>query len=102
MRGYNIKSKLPGKPDIVYTKYKTAIFVDGCFWHKCHKCFKAPKTNKNFWMKKINNNVLRDRKSEKILSELGYTIIRLWEHDIKNNLELCSLKISKNLEKNGI
>jgi len=62
VRGYRIYYKLPGKPDIVFIKKKVAIFVDGCFWHKCPICFQEPETRKEFWMKKIQSNVDRAAK----------------------------------------
>ena len=86
LRGYRVNVNLFGKPDIVFPKYKVAIFVDGCFWHKCPKCFKAPETNKEFWTKKINGNVERDKRVNQQLSETGYTVIRFWEHQIVNDL----------------
>lgn len=89
LRGYRVNVNLPGKPDIVFPKYKVAIFVDGCFWHKCPKCFKAPETNKEFWTKKINGNVERDKRVNQQLSEAGYTVIRFWEHQIVNDLNKC-------------
>lgn len=59
---YRIKNKLPGKPDLIYPSLKVAIFVDGCFWHKCPKHFQPPKTRQIFWENKINANVERDKK----------------------------------------
>jgi DNA mismatch endonuclease (patch repair protein) len=83
---------LPGKPDIVLPKYKTVIFVHGCFFHR-HRChlFKWPSTNKEFWKKKISGNVERDKKAIKALRKEGWKIITLWECDLK------SQKLSKTL-----
>jgi len=85
IRGYRIHFKLPGKPDIVFTKKKIAIFIDGCFWHKCPVCFQEPETRKEFWMKKILSNIDRDVKVNTQLKEKGWTVIRIWEHEIKKN-----------------
>ncbi len=90
---YRIKNKLPGKPDVVLPRFKIAVFVDGCFWHKCPEHFKSPKTNKDFWQKKIAENVERDKVNNKKLESIGWTVFRFWEHDIKNNLDECVLKI---------
>ena len=77
--------RLPGKPDIVLPKYKTVIFVNGCFWHKHEGCkyFVWPKTNEDFWRAKILANVSRDQKNMKLLSELGWNVIVIWECELK-------------------
>ena len=77
--------RLPGKPDIVLPKYKTVIFVNGCFWHKQEGCkyFVWPKTNEDFWRAKILANVSRDQKNMKLLSELGWNVIVIWECELK-------------------
>lgn len=93
IRGYRIHYTLPGKPDIVFPKYKIAIFIDGCFWHKCPLCFKEPDTRKDFWMAKIEKNVERDRKVNSELEEKGWKVIRIWEHDIRKNPESVIQKI---------
>lgn len=66
--------RLPGKPDIVLPKYKTVIFVNGCFWHGQKGCryFVWPNNNAEFWKKKINDNILRDEKNHILLEELGW------------------------------
>ena len=83
IRGYRIHFNLPGKPDIVFTKNKVAIFIDGCFWHKCPVDFQEPETRKEFWMKKINSNVERDTKITRQLQDDGWTVIRFWEHEVR-------------------
>ena len=101
LRGYRVNVNLPGKPDIAFPKYKVAIFVDGCFWHKCPKCFKAPETNKEFWTKKIDGNVERDKRVNQQLSEAGYIVIRFWEHQIVNDLNKCCYIIYRILLEKG-
>lgn len=59
---YTLESRLPGKPDMVFPRYRVVVFVDGCFWHGCPKHLVKPKTNRSFWLKKINLNRVRDRK----------------------------------------
>jgi DNA mismatch endonuclease (patch repair protein) len=93
VRGYRIHYNLPGKPDIVFTKKKIAIFIDGCFWHKCPVCFQEPETRKEFWMKKIQSNTDRDKKVDEQLISDGWTIIRIWEHEIKKEPENAVKKI---------
>lgn len=77
--------KLPGKPDIVLPKYKTAIFVNGCFWHGHEGCkyFRLPKSNVEFWEEKIERNVARDVRNEAELKALGWRVIWVWECEIK-------------------
>ena len=72
---------LPGKPDIVLPKYKTVIFVHGCFWHGHAGCkyFVVPKTKTDWWLNKINGNVENDKKAYKALHELGWKVIEAWE-----------------------
>lgn len=78
--------KLPGTPDIVLPKYKTAIFVNGCFWHGHEGCkyFRLPKSNIEFWKKKIGRNIERDGESMQALLDLGWKVIRVWECELRN------------------
>ena len=78
-------ARLPGKPDIVLPKYKTVIFVNGCFWHAHEGCkyFVWPKSNVNFWKRKINGNVERDLCSHQLLNEQGWNVIVIWECQLK-------------------
>lgn len=84
IRGYRLHYKLIGKPDIVFSKRRIAIFIDGCFWHKCPKCFIKPETNKSFWNKKIRLNKKRDNIVTKELKDKDWKVIRIWEHEIRN------------------
>lgn len=81
--------KLPGKPDIVLPKYKTVIFVHGCFWHGHHNCKKSklPETRKEFWEEKINQNISRDIRNIKDLEELGWKVILVWGCELGKNKE---------------
>lgn len=78
--------KLPGTPDIVLPKYRTVIFVNGCFWHGHKGCryFVVPKTNTEFWVNKIETNIQRDSNKTKQLKDLGWRVITVWECDLKN------------------
>ena len=77
--------RLPGRPDIVLPKYKTVIFIHGCFWHGHHcKAGKLPETNKEFWGNKINSNIERDKKNQHKLEKLGWKIIIIWQCKLKN------------------
>ncbi len=78
--------KLPGKPDIVLPKYKTVIFVNGCFWHGHENCkyFKLPATRTEWWKEKIEGNIKNDIKKHALLREAGYKVIAIWECEVKN------------------
>ena len=79
--------RLPGRPDIVLPKYKTIIFIHGCFWHGHHcKAGKLPETNKEFWENKINSNIERDKKNQHKLEKLGWKIIIIWQCKLKNKI----------------
>lgn len=103
-RGFRYRlhdSRLPGKPDIVLRKYKTAIFVHGCFWHSHENCRYAvmPKSNNEYWTKKISGNVARDQDAGLKLSELGWKQIMLWECDLRKlNFESTMSKLIKQLK----
>jgi DNA mismatch endonuclease, patch repair protein len=82
--------KLPGKPDIVLPKYKTVIFVHGCFWHRHNNCKYAytPKTRKKFWKQKFEANVIRDRQANRKLRVLGWKPVVIWECRTENTDKL--------------
>ena len=93
------KKDLPGSPDIVLPKYKTVIFVHGCFWHRHQNCKYAsnPKTRVDFWNKKFNDNIERDNKNQEKLKSLGWESKIIWECEIKDKKEL-EKKIIANLK----
>jgi DNA mismatch endonuclease (patch repair protein) len=73
--------RLPGKPDLVLLDHNVAVFVHGCFWHGCPRCYAEPKRNRQWWRQKIANNRRRDRRKATHLRRLGYSVITLMEHD---------------------
>jgi len=75
--------KIFGRPDFANKSKKVALFIDGCFWHGCPDHFKCPKTNPEFWQAKIDRNKERDKEVTKKLMEDGWTVIRIWEHNLK-------------------
>ena len=87
-------ARLPGKPDIVLPKYKTVIFVNGCFWHKHEGCkyFVWPKNNAEFWKEKIEKNAARDEKDYALLRQSGWHIIVIWECELKPRERVATLK----------
>ena len=77
--------EIPGRPDFYFPNRKFALFVDGCFWHRCEDCYHNPATNKKFWSSKIETNLVRDRIVNKKLRTLGVKVIRIREHELKKN-----------------
>lgn len=85
--GYRVNWKVPGRPDIAYPGRKVAIFVNGCFWHRCPICnLPSPKSNVEFWKTKFEKNVERDRRKSIELNEMGWTVITVWECQIKKDV----------------
>ena len=82
-------AKLPGKPDIVLPKYKTVIFVNGCFWHMHEGCkyFVWPKNNSEYWTKKITGNVERDKRNQAALEQEGWRVMVVWECELKKDMD---------------
>ena len=96
--GWRRNYPLTGKPDIVFSRFKIAVFIDGCFWHGCpHHC-RMPSSNVNYWNNKIEKNKIRDKKITKALKMRGWQVIRIWEHEIKTgklNRKLRQIKIAQ-------
>ena len=80
--------KMPGHPDFADGESRTVVFIDGCFWHKCPLHFKAPKTNSEYWMKKINGNVERDKRINVYYESLGWRVVRIYEHELKKKAQV--------------
>ena len=88
------KNDLPGRPDFVYPKTKLAVFLHGCFWHRCPECrFDLPKTNRDFWSRKFARNKERDAVAISELKGLGWDVIVVWEHELKANPEAVVRRI---------
>ncbi len=104
------QSTLPGKPDVVLSRYKTVIFVHGCFWHGCPKHSNPQKwigrssmtaspspvkrrTGRTFWMEKLCKNMARDRWVNRVLRQAGWRVVRIWEHDLARRRDMCAHRI---------
>ena len=100
---YKLHDKtLPGKPDLVLPKYKTVLFIDGCFWHGHANCkdYVVPKTRTEWWLNKINRNKSNDANAVKALRKEGWTVISIWECDLKSAIREKTLqKILRNITK---
>ena len=96
--GYRLHWKAPGHPDICYPGKRLAIFVNGCFWHRCPHCdLPTPKTNTSFWEEKFRKNKERDSRKEYELKEKGWNIMVIWECEIKKYLNDVVERIAKNM-----
>jgi len=97
LKALKIKHKthpeMKGSPDIILTGRKTVVFLHGCFWHKCSKHYKAPRSNTAYWLPKIDKNVARDRENIRLLKRDGWKVLRIWEHDMTKNFEKALEKI---------
>ena len=89
MSGYRLSIKgIPGRPDICYPGRRLAIFVHGCFWHRCPRCdLPLPKSNREYWVSKFETNVERDRRKRLELEEKGWRVMEIWECEINDNLQ---------------
>ena len=96
--GWRRHLHLPGKPDFAFPKQKLAVFVDGCFWHGCPKCYTRPKTNRKFWDKKRTDNMARDKCVGRQLRRQGWKVIRIWQHSLKKSPDACLNRIRRALE----
>jgi DNA mismatch endonuclease, patch repair protein len=98
---YTLESRLPGKPDLVFPRYRTVLFLDGCFWHLCGKHAVLPQSNSDFWRNKLQENVARDRRVNRELRSLGWRVIRVWEHEVGPSLDSVALRLSVRIRKSG-
>jgi DNA mismatch endonuclease (patch repair protein) len=92
---YRLHSQLPGKPDLVFGKAKVAVFVDGCFWHGCPIHGHLPKSNQDYWSAKLARNTARDQATNTALAAQGWLPIRLWEHEVRKELDHCVSRITE-------
>ena len=95
---YRLQTRVSGtRPDIVFGRQRVAIFVDGCFWHGCPLHYSKPLTRSNFWDKKLRDNLSRDRKQTLELESQGWTVIRVWEHDITHSMDTIIKRVEQAL-----
>ncbi len=95
VRGYRLHWKaVPGRPDLVFSKYQTAVFVHGCFWHRCPHCYlPMPKSNVAFWTAKFEKNTERDQRKQQAILQLGWKVIVIWECEIKRDCDATVIKL---------
>jgi DNA mismatch endonuclease (patch repair protein) len=84
LSGWRLNARdLPGCPDFVFDRARVAVFVDGCFWHGCPSCHRAPGSNQDYWTKKVERNRKRDRRVARLLRADDWSVMRVWKHDLK-------------------
>ena len=95
--GYRLNwKKIPGRPDIAYPGRKIAIFINGCFWHRCPNCnLPLPKSHTEFWQEKFERNVERDKRKTSELEEMGWTVITIWKCEIKKDMIGVKARLSE-------
>lgn len=97
--GWRRHLSLPGRPDFTFSKLKLTVFVDGCFWHGCPRCYRAPKSQVSYWSQKILRNRSRDKRVNRQLKKTGWKVLRLWECELEKKPQKCIQKLKKHLPK---
>ncbi|HKZ92939.1 MAG TPA: very short patch repair endonuclease [Candidatus Limnocylindrales bacterium] len=92
---------LRARADVVFPKRRLAVFVDGCFWHGCPEHATKPRTNVDYWEAKLRGNADRDRRVDQALTASGWSVIRIWEHDVDRDLEACVERVAKAIEQDS-
>src|ERR1700687_6349881 len=82
--GWRRHLTLPGKPDFVFRSQRLAVFIDGCFWHGCPRCYRMPEDNRPYWKAKVLSNRRRDQRRSRQLRSLKWQVLRIWEHSLKS------------------
>jgi DNA mismatch endonuclease (patch repair protein) len=95
--GWRRHVKLPGCPDFSFATQRLVVFVDGCFWHGCPRCYRRPTTNRRYWDKKIIRNRRRDREVNRTLRKAGWRVLRVWECALVRQSEMCMRRIQSAL-----
>ncbi|WP_242094338.1 very short patch repair endonuclease [Aestuariivivens sediminicola] len=100
IRGYRLHyKKAPGRPDITFVNKKIAVFINGCYWHRCPYCRpKLPKSNREFWWSKFEGNVIRDLEKYELLIRKDWRVVVVWECEIKKNINQVIKRIAHELK----
>jgi len=100
LTGWRRNQPLFGKPDFVFRRERVVVFVDGCFWHGCPTCYRRPSSSREYWDKKVQGNIERAKKVDAELSQNGWIVVRIWEHELSEP-EKVNIRIAGELEKNS-
>jgi DNA mismatch endonuclease Vsr len=102
LKGWKVRHcmhpKVPGKPDLIVGA-RLAVYLHGCFWHGCARCYVPPKSNEAYWHPKIHGNRARDRRNVAATRRAGYRVMKIWEHDYKRGPEECAQRIVRELHR---
>ncbi|MCB9789036.1 MAG: very short patch repair endonuclease [Deltaproteobacteria bacterium] len=91
---YRLHARTPiGRPDVVFAGRRVAVFIDGCFWHGCPYHYVRPRSRAGFWAAKLASNVARDRRQTLALEELGWSVVRVWEHEVRDDLPVAVARV---------
>jgi DNA mismatch endonuclease (patch repair protein) len=103
VRGYRLHASLPGRPDVVFPRSRVAVFVNGCFWHRCPKGhLPSPKANKEFWRRKLDDNVRRDRAAIAALTDAGWSVLTFWECDLRVDMNPAVSQVRRGIETGSV
>jgi DNA mismatch endonuclease, patch repair protein len=95
LRGFRRGEHLPGRPDVIFSRLRLAVFVHGCYWHRCPTCdLRLPKANREFWRAKFDANVSRDRAAQLGLDASGWEVITVWEHDVRRDVRAVARQLA--------
>jgi len=86
---------VPGHPDVVFQKAKVAVFIDGCFWHGCPKCYRAPKSHQDYWKMKVSRNRKRDEAVTELCKKADWRVLRIWEHEVVSSPKRAAARLSR-------
>jgi DNA mismatch endonuclease (patch repair protein) len=100
LRGYRLHDdRVPGNPDVIFASARVAVFVDGCFWHGCAKCYREPKSNQKYWQMKVQRNRDRDARVNVACQGQGWHVVRAWEHEVKGSPRIVMRRILAAIKK---
>jgi DNA mismatch endonuclease (patch repair protein) len=97
IKGWRRQQPVFGKPDFAFAKLRVAVFVDGCFWHGCRKCYRRPASSRKYWDAKVSRNKSRDQLVNRELRKLGWRVFRIWECALAKRPLSCLKRIEKAL-----
>ncbi len=92
---FRLYPSLPGKPDIVFPAARVVVFLDSCFWHGCPDHLRMPRSNVEYWRRKIQRNMERDTRMNAAYEQTGWKVVRFWEHELKGDFGRCLMEIER-------
>ncbi len=98
LTGWRRHQPVFGRPDFIFRAQMLAVFVDGCFWHGCPRCYQPPASNRKFWSAKYKRNKARDRLVARALRQNGWRVVRIWEHELQKRPAAVMARLRKTLE----